>query len=70
VPGAVPELIAATSSIPAHASRVTAVLPSDVTAEQQPGDAFPEAGQITKGVDISSTVDNILPAGFDSSKDY
>ncbi|WP_370128151.1 aliphatic sulfonate ABC transporter substrate-binding protein [Streptacidiphilus sp. EB103A] len=49
-------------------TRVTAVEPADVTLEQQLGDAFLEAGQITKKVDVQSITDNLLPAGYDSSK--
>ena len=59
----------AKTSVAAEESRVTPVEPSDITAEQQLSDAFLNAGQITKQVDISSIVENILPAGFDSSKD-
>jgi sulfonate transport system substrate-binding protein len=59
----------AKASVAAEETRVTAVEPSDITAEQQLSDAFFGAGQITKQVGISSIVDNILPAGYDSSKD-
>ena len=47
--------------------RITPVLPSDIAAEQQLGDAFLQAGQITTKVDVASIVANILPAGYDSS---
>lgn len=59
----------AKAALAADESRVTAVEPSDITAEQQLSDSFLQAGQITKQVDISSIVDGILPAGYDSSKD-
>lgn len=49
-------------------TRVTAVKASDIAAEQQLGNAFYEAGQITKKVDVSSITDSLLPAGYDSSK--
>ena len=49
-------------------TRVTPIEPSDVTAEQQLGDAFFQAGQINQKVDVASITDNLLPAGFDSSK--
>jgi sulfonate transport system substrate-binding protein len=49
-------------------TRVTPVEKSDITAEQKLGDAFLEAGQISKKVDVSTIVDSILPAGYDSSK--
>ncbi|HEX4790709.1 MAG TPA: aliphatic sulfonate ABC transporter substrate-binding protein [Actinospica sp.] len=55
-------------SVAAQESRVTAVLPSDVTAEQRLSDAFLAAGQIGKQVDVSSIIESILPAGYDSSK--
>ena len=49
-------------------TRVTPIEPSDITAEQQLGDSFLAAGQITQKVDVASITDNLLPAGFDSSK--
>ncbi|MHA6764900.1 aliphatic sulfonate ABC transporter substrate-binding protein [Streptacidiphilus sp. PAMC 29251] len=49
-------------------TRVTPVEPADITAEQQLGDAFLEAGQISKKVDVTTITDNLLPAGYDSSK--
>jgi sulfonate transport system substrate-binding protein len=49
-------------------TRVTPVEKSDITAEQKLGDAFLEAGQISKKVDVSTIVDSVLPAGYDSSK--
>jgi sulfonate transport system substrate-binding protein len=41
---------------------------SDIVLEQKLADAFLEAGQITKEVDVKSITDNLLPAGYDSSK--
>ncbi|TDT98126.1 sulfonate transport system substrate-binding protein [Streptomyces sp. 846.5] len=49
-------------------TRVTPVEAADIAAEQQLGDAFLEAKQITKKVDVQSITDNLLPAGYDSSK--
>jgi sulfonate transport system substrate-binding protein len=60
----------AKTSVAAEENRVTPVEASDITAEQQLGNVFLEAGQISKQVDVSSIVENILPAGFDSSKDF
>ena len=44
----------------------------DVTAQKQAeqalSDAFFEAGEITKQVDVNTIADNLLPDGFDSSK--
>jgi sulfonate transport system substrate-binding protein len=42
------------------------VASSDVTAEQTLADAFLQAGQIKKAVNISSISTNVLPAGYDS----
>jgi sulfonate transport system substrate-binding protein len=58
----------AKASLHAFETRVTPVEQTDIAAEQKLGDAFLEAGQITKKVDVPSIVDNLLPAGFDSSK--
>lgn len=54
--------------LPSMQTRVTPVEASDIAAEQQLGDAFFEAGQITKKVDVASITDSLLPAGYDSSK--
>jgi sulfonate transport system substrate-binding protein len=54
--------------LPSFETRVTPVEPSDIAAEQQLGDAFLQAGQINQKVDVASITDNLLPAGFDSSK--
>ncbi|GGO93412.1 aliphatic sulfonate ABC transporter substrate-binding protein [Wenjunlia tyrosinilytica] len=58
----------AKTSLAAFETRVTPVEKADIEAEQKLADAFLEAGQITKKVDVSSITDNILPAGYDSSK--
>ncbi|MFE9453893.1 aliphatic sulfonate ABC transporter substrate-binding protein [Streptomyces sp. NPDC006739] len=58
----------AKASVAAFETRVTPVVESDIAAEQKLADAFLEAGQITKKVDVSSITDNLLPAGYDSSK--
>ena len=39
---------------------------SDVQAEQTLADAFLQAGQIKKAVNIASISQNVLPAGYDS----
>lgn len=54
--------------VDAQESRVTPVEAPDITLEQQLSDAFYSAGQIGKQVEVASIVDNLLPAGFDSSK--
>lgn len=48
--------------------KIVPVAQSDIAAEQSLATAFVEAGQISKTVTISNIVQNILPAGFDSSK--
>ncbi|WP_030680335.1 aliphatic sulfonate ABC transporter substrate-binding protein [Streptomyces cellulosae] len=58
----------AKASLETFETRVTPVEKSDIAAEQKLADAFLEAGQITKKVDVSSITDNLLPAGYDSSK--
>ncbi|MFF4503058.1 aliphatic sulfonate ABC transporter substrate-binding protein [Streptomyces sp. NPDC001401] len=58
----------AKTSLKAFETRVTPVEKSDIAAEQKLADAFLEAGQITKKVDVASIADNLLPAGYDSSK--
>jgi len=59
----------AKTAVAAFESRVTPIEPADIQLEQNLSDAFLEADQITKKVDIPSIVDNILPTGFDSSKE-
>lgn len=58
----------AKASLKAFETRVTPVETSDIAAEQKLADAFLEAGQITKKADIESITDNLLPAGYDSSR--
>ncbi|MEU1268695.1 aliphatic sulfonate ABC transporter substrate-binding protein [Streptomyces sp. NPDC005799] len=58
----------AKASVKAFDTRVTPVETADIAAEQKLADAFLEAGQITKTVDVKSITDNLLPAGYDSSK--
>lgn len=48
--------------------KITQFLPEDVKAEQALSDAFFEAGEIKKKVDLTTISDNLLPDGFDSSK--
>lgn len=55
--------------VAAQEMRVTPVEPADITLEQQLSDAFYNAGQIGRQVGIGAIVDNILPTGFDSSKE-
>jgi len=52
--------------VPAYEVYVAPVASSDVTAEQTLADAFLQAGQIKKAVNISSISTNVLPAGYDS----
>ena len=49
-------------------TRVTSVEAPDIAAEQNLGDAFLTSNQISRRVDVSSITDNLLPAGYDSSK--
>ncbi|MFE1295028.1 aliphatic sulfonate ABC transporter substrate-binding protein [Streptomyces sp. NPDC058731] len=58
----------AKASLAAYSNRVTPVEQADIALEQKLADAFLEAGQITQKVDVKSITDNILPAGYDSSK--
>jgi sulfonate transport system substrate-binding protein len=58
----------ARTTVDAYQFRVTQVLPEDIKAEQDLSDAFFEAGEITKKVDVTAVTDNLLPDGFDSSK--
>jgi len=52
--------------VPSSEFRVAAVALSDVQAEQTLADAFLQAGQINKAVNIASISQNVLPAGYDS----
>jgi sulfonate transport system substrate-binding protein len=58
----------ARTTVDAYQFKVTQVLPEDIKAEQDLSDAFFEAGEITKKVDVAEITDNLLPDGFDSSK--
>ena len=58
----------ARETVDAYPFKISQVLPEDIAAEQQLSDAFFEAGEITKKVDVAGITDNLLPAGFDSSK--
>jgi sulfonate transport system substrate-binding protein len=58
----------ARTTVDAYQFRVTQVLPEDIKAEQDLSNAFFEAGEITKQVDVTALTDNLLPDGFDSSK--
>ncbi len=58
----------AKAALAAQETRVTPVEPSDIAAEQRLGDAFRQAGQISRKVDVPSITDSILPAGYDSSR--
>ena len=59
----------AKTAVAAEESRVTPVESADITLEQQLSDAFLDADQISEKVDINSIIENILPSGFDSSKE-
>ncbi len=61
-------LVDAHTTIEAYPFTITQVLPEDIKAEQALSDAFFEAGEITKQVDVTTISDNLLPDGFDSSK--
>ncbi|MDX2592970.1 aliphatic sulfonate ABC transporter substrate-binding protein [Streptomyces sp. WI03-4A] len=58
----------AKAELAAYSNRLTPIKPSDIQLEQKLADAFHEAGQITKKVDVTSITDNLLPAGYDSSQ--
>jgi sulfonate transport system substrate-binding protein len=58
----------ARTTIEAYPFKITQFLPEDLKAEQALSDAFFEAGEITKHVDVTTIADNLLPDGFDSSK--
>jgi sulfonate transport system substrate-binding protein len=52
--------------VPGDEFYVAPVQPSDVQAEQALSNAFLEAGQIKKQVNISRIIQNVLPAGYNS----
>ncbi|MFG1932843.1 ABC transporter substrate-binding protein [Mycobacterium sp. NPDC048908] len=58
----------ARTTVDACQFKVTQVLPEDIKAEQDLSDAFLDAGEITKKVDVAEITDNLLPDGFDSTK--
>lgn len=58
----------AKASLAAYSNRVTPVEKSDIELEQKLADVFLEAKQIKAKVDVESITDNLLPAGYDSSK--
>ena len=58
----------ARTTVDAYQYKITQVLPEDVKAQQDLSDAFLQAGEITKKVDITAITDNLLPDGFDSTK--
>lgn len=45
-------------------SSIEAVTPKQISAEQKLADAFFTAGEITRKVDVTTVVDNILPKGY------
>ena len=55
------------ATVDAYPFKITQFLPEDLKAEQALSDAFFEAGEIAKQVDVNTIYDNLLPAGFDSS---
>ena len=58
----------ARTTVDSYPFKITQVLPEDIKAEQDLSDAFFEAGEITKKVDVTTITDNLLPDGFDSTK--
>jgi sulfonate transport system substrate-binding protein len=58
----------ARATVDSYPFKVTQVLPEDIKAEQALSDAFLEAGEIKKSVDVTTITDNLLPNGFDSSQ--
>lgn len=58
----------ARATVDAYPFTINAVQPEDIQAEQALSDAFFEAGEITKKVDVTQLTDNLLPADFDSAK--
>jgi len=58
----------ARATVDAYPFKITQFLPEDLKAEQALSDAFFDAGEITKKVDVNTIYDNLLPDGFDSTK--
>lgn len=54
--------------VAAEQYKIDPIEPSDIAAEQQLSALFYESGQIKTKVNVASISENILPAGFDSSK--
>ena len=52
--------------VPGDEFYVAPVQSSDIQAEQALSNAFLEAGQIKKQVNISQIIQNVLPAGYNS----
>ena len=52
--------------MPSYEVWVAPVATSDVRAEQELADAFLQAGQISKAVNIAQISQNVLPAGYNS----
>ncbi|GAS89508.1 ABC transporter substrate-binding protein [Mycolicibacterium brisbanense] len=58
----------ARTTVDSYPFKVTQVLPEDVKAQQALSDAFFDAGEIKKKVDVTTITDNLLPEGFDSTR--
>ena len=58
----------ARATVDSYPFKVAQVLPEDIKREQELSDAFLEAGEIKKQVDVATITDNLLPDGFDSAK--
>jgi len=58
----------ARATVDSYPFKVAQVVPADIKAEQELSDAFLEAGEIKKQVDVATITDNLLPDGFDSAK--
>lgn len=58
----------ARATVDSYPFKITQVLPEDIKAEQELSDAFLEAGEIKKQVDVATVTDNLLPDGFDSTR--
>jgi sulfonate transport system substrate-binding protein len=58
----------ARATVDAYQFKVSPVTPEDIAAEQALAEAFFEAGELPKLVDVPSITDNLLPADFDAAK--
>jgi sulfonate transport system substrate-binding protein len=56
----------ATAVVPTFETYIAPVAPADIQAEQALSDAFLQAGQVHKKVDIAQITRNVLPEGFSS----